>query len=289
LKVHLSVETAVRAAAVGLAVLSAGCATIGLEAPVTHDQRLKSFHIEVPLEGEAVVEVEQVGTDVVLDAKKTCRVEDRRSVRRTTTQERTNAAPGVDWVYGIAGGVATGLGTGVIVDAQLNVAPTQQISQSYNPIGPTNATLIGVALAAAGVGMLVVPIVDATRASGSEEKVDVLDLKGEVIEARKPCFKGALESKVVTGRFMIARRTKYEHVDEPKSVDLGTTNGDGQLEIDLTDAATDADPSANASDMTLLIDGVEVGKVDLTPLFHKWEAAAWEGLDRQRCFLPSLS
>ena len=103
--------------AIGCSLLMTGCATIGLGEPLRSDHALKTTRVEVPSDDVPFVEVDQVGTEVALNAKKRCRVEERKSVRRTTTRSVRTSRPPRTGRSVLSGAGAAGLGTGVILDA----------------------------------------------------------------------------------------------------------------------------------------------------------------------------
>jgi len=270
--------------------VGSGCATIGHGEPVHHDEPLSIHQVEIPQKGKAAIDIDQEGTDVSILLRRQCVIEERRKVRRTTTRELLNASPSADLAIGGIGGVSVATGIGVVIDAQTNVHPNDDTSRTYNKLGPGGATVIGVGLLVAGSGLLIVPIVDAVRASGEEESTSTVELDGTVVDPAAPCAGHPLADTQVRGE--VSRAYGPRNMGGPETnaeqFDLGRTDAEGRLEVDLTRLTFDEHRELPPT-MTLYVGKTKAGEVELRPLFRRWEKKAWSSLDRIACRQPSTS
>jgi hypothetical protein len=149
-----------------VATLGMGCATVQYRDVRTTDKPVGKVVKEVPKKG-AAAEVRQSGSTVVLTVAQACDRQEFRNVARTVDQEAFNASPTADYVALGAGILLAGAGVGTYVDAP-NVYPKDENSRQYNPIGPGPAKAMGIGSMAAGGTLLLIPIIDAVRAAGTE-------------------------------------------------------------------------------------------------------------------------
>jgi hypothetical protein len=251
---------------------------IRLGPPVISDEPVRADQTEIPRTWEARVEGDdEGGTEYTINVfPKTCDLEERRVVSRTTTRERVNPAKAGDWAWAVIGIGAVGAGVGVTVDAQTKVAPNDMHSRTYNPIGPTAATAIGVGAIVAGAAVLLIPIVDGARVAGSEETTVEETLPGEVVGKGKPCKQRSSFGKALSVR---AWGQMYP---------LGKTEPDGSLKVDL-DEALPKDAAGPPEHGVLSVNGDEVGTIDLAGLAHIRDQRAWTAAGSAACSAPTKS
>lgn len=249
------------------------CARVGLSEPVTADRQVKTVREEV--EGEPGIHplVKQDGAVVVIRAVKNCNVRETDVVERKTTRTRENETPTIDWIVGAAGIVAAGVGVGFMVDAG-HVYPNDMTSRTYNPTGPDKARLYGIGLIGAGAALMAVPIVDATRASGTVEDTGTVEKSRGLVQRDIPCHDAVHVNATVSG------------LVGDKEYKLGTTNDHGIARIDL-DQALPAGLRMTDEKLALSVGGFGVGMADLAPVFGARAERAWKGLDTDLCKTPT--
>jgi len=249
------------------------CARVGLSEPVVADRPIKLIRDEVPGKSGIHPLVKQDGTIVVLRAVKNCDVRKHEVVERKTTRTRVNETLGIDWIAGAAGVVAAAVGVGFLVDAG-KVYPNDRTSRTYNPTGPDKARLYGIGLMGAGAALMAIPVVDATRASGTVEDTGTVEESKGFAARGIPCHDAVFAHITVSGLL-----GDHEY-------NLGHTNERGLIRIDLDKELPDKLRMIHEK-MALDVGGLGVGNVDLAPLFKVRSARAWNGLDTDLCKTPT--
>jgi hypothetical protein len=253
---------------IALALECTGCARIGLREPQPVSERAVSTRVDHEQHiGKVNGSVEQEGTSVKVHVVKTCLQNDREMSKVERIQERQhfNETPLNDWYAGVGGGVSLALGLTMIA------APsTFGNSDATNPNGLSSkqVTGSGVALTALGVALLVIPVVDAVRASGAEQRTTVEWVRGPVVRRDIPC-KG---SPLSDAQLALATTPP---------VFLGGTDADGNAEVDLQRVVRDVAPARENVDV--LLEGKPIGQIDLTPLAEMRENSEWTKVDTSGC------
>lgn len=128
---------------------------------------------------------------------------------------------------------------------------------------------------AVGGVLLTIPVVDAARAAGTAERETREELPGEVLESEVACPDKPMAATLVEGRF------------GTREVELGITDGNGHLVVDLVPFAIDEAEARQAPRMSLYVGDVAVGTIDLLPLAdsrrHAADTEAWESARVQSC------
>lgn len=264
-----------------LLLLCTSCVRIGLgEGVVIAEEPLENKRAQI-LSKRVRVTVDQDDTTITIVAERVCDVEERARIQTTTERERVNLQPGVTWQLGIYGAILAGVGTGVIVDAQLNVEESELDGQGYNPIGPTGATAIGAAFLAAASPMLIIALVDGIRATGTEDEVsEVYQSKG-VIEKNTTCLK----------RVPVASAKIVGETRKGTKLMLGQTDAEGVLEVELAEAVPEkVTIGEGALSLALFLGKHRFGMADLKPVVAMHHMAKrdredkeWESLDVAAC------
>lgn len=264
---------------VSMMISAAGCATIEARPPQVSDALVHTGSAEVIREDGVHATLKQDGTTVTLVASRSCNVIERPTVLRTTRKEFENKSATMDWILAGSGVAFLGLGVGVLVDVR-NVFSTDKSSRTYNVFGPAGATAIGIGALAIGVGLLATSIVDVVRANKVVVEEQEITSNGKTVREGIRCTNSPARGAPVTGKV------------GDKRFDLGETNGDGKLTVDI-DAAIDPTwtvppPPQN---MTVLVREADVGTVDLRALFTVREGRAWERVTKQlpNCASPARS
>ena len=260
-----------------LALAAGGCASVRSKPPQFTDEPLRDTREEVVRPGEAHATITQDGTTVAIVASHACDVWDRPVVTRTTRTESYNRTPAVDWVF-LAGGVAiAGVGTYTVIDAR-NVYATSTNSRTYNPLGSTGATAIGIGTIALGASLLVIPLVDVIRANRVTVDRQEVTTTGTIAQPNVVCKDSPLSTASVEGAI------------GDKRFPLGSTDATGKLHLDLD---TVLDPAWVAphppTRMQLVVADATVGDLDLAPLYSSREQLAWNKSDIQRCAAPTTA
>lgn len=266
-----------------LLLLCTGCVKIGLgEGVVVAEEPLDNKRVQV-LSKRVRVSVDQDDTMLTITAERVCDLEERARIQVVTERERVNLQPGVTWQLGIYGAILAGIGTGVVVDAQLNVEDNELDGQNYNPLGPTGATVIGAAFLTAASPMLVIALVDGIRATGTEDEVEETYASRGVIEKNTTCLK-----RVPVASAKIIGKTR-----SGTQLMLGHTDAEGTLEIELAEAVPEkVTLDEGALSLALFLDKDEnrFGMADLKPVaavHHKAkqsrENKEWESIDVEAC------
>lgn len=264
-----------------LLVLTTGCVSIGLgEAVVVEERPLDNRRVVVPTQ-LASVDVDQEDTTLTITAERVCDIEQKVRVQQTLERERVNLSPGVTWQLAIYGAILAGVGTGVTIDARLNVADSDPEARSYNSIGPDAATAIGAAFLAAGTPLLVIAVVDAIRATGSESEIAHTERSAGFIERSTRC-----ETRVPMARSNVMGRT-----NAGTPINLGDTDARGVLAIDLADVVSeDVTLREGAKRLALFMGRQPIGSADLKPVASVHREAArvredqeWAALDVTAC------
>lgn len=252
-----------------------GCATVGYGDARNHDVVLKRGRQEVPREQGAVARVAQDGAELTVEVARACDVRETSTVRRTARRDRVNASPAVDWVFGVAGVTAIGVGVGVLADAS-KVAPHDQSSRQYNPVGPGNARLVGAGLIAAGVALGSVAVVDLVRTSGEEQETSVVEVPGDTIKRGVACKR----------RPLVGVPVSLALGGDGTPIPLGRTDDQGDLTVDLDDALEGDALVGATGEAAVLVAGAKAGAVSLGPVRVALEAADWKGLYKEGCSNP---
>lgn len=264
-----------------LAILATGCVSIGLGEPVVVEEQPLDNKRVVVRTNLASVDVDQEDTTLTITAERVCDIEQKVRVKQTLERERINLSPGVTWQLAIYGTILAGIGTGVTVDARLNVEDSDPNGQAYNSIGPDGATAIGAAFLAAGTPLLVIAIVDAIRATGSENEITHTERSAGFVERSTKC-----ETRVPMARTNVMGRT-----NAGTAVHLGDTDAGGVLAIDLADVVSeDITLREGAKRLALFMGRQPIGSADLKPVASVHREAArvredqeWAALDVTAC------
>ena len=249
-----------------LVATTTGCATIEARPPQGSDAPLRTAQAEVVRKDGAYGTLKQDGTTVTLVASRSCDVVERPTIVRTTRTEFENKSAVADWVLAGSGLVLAGVGAGILVDAH-SVGATGTSGRTYNPVGPTGATVIGISGIALGVGLLAISIVDVVRANNVTVEKQEVTSNGATLKTDVACSNKRSTGAAVSGK---VGETVF---------DLGKTNLAGKLTVDI-DAAVDPTwvvPSPTKT-MTILVGESEVATVDLGPLFTAREDRAWQAV-----------
>jgi hypothetical protein len=261
-----------------------GCATIELGEPKTQDVVLRSRVADdvVPNKADADVLSDDLATDIrivhVCDRTKYTTVE------RTVRTEKKNTTAWVDWTAGIAGMGGIGAAVGLIVDGAVNVYPDSDTSRYYNPVGPAGAIGIGVAFGAAGVGLLLIPIIDGVRAGGVEQTVQEVTKPGEVIKAGIVCPKRPFARVAVTGQLRDSQGRARNGVD---AFQFGKTTDDGWLAIALDQAVPTHTRLRPDDQIALFAEGLDVGTLSIKELYGTRRSEGWALADVEGCRQPT--
>ena len=257
---------------------SSGCATIGFSNPRFEDTPLQTTKEQVPTPEGHFVAAKQTGTTVSIVAKRACDVRESTTVRRRTRAERVNQSAALDWTFGGLGLGLAASGAVILVDSS-KVYPNDASARQYNPMGPTGARILGASLAAAGVALATVAVVDAVRASGEQQTVGTATVPGNVVERGIQCAKYPLAEAIVTLR--LSGR------DEP--LDGGVTGPDGSLTIDLERVVPPGTSFGIRDSVQLVVAGEPAGAATLDGLYAAREGNAWQSLSTDACVKPKSS
>ena len=163
-----------------------GCATIGQGPPKVTSVRIETTRQEQPRKEGTTATVRLTGSRLVIQAVQVCDVREEYTNGETRISERVNKSKTLDWALLGAGVAFTGAGISTVADAS-HVYSSDKSSQNYNPVGPSNAQAIGFGLTAAGVALLIIPVVDAFRAQGETRELVKVNEDGDVVESGVPC------------------------------------------------------------------------------------------------------
>jgi hypothetical protein len=252
-----------------------GCAEVALGVPVVTAQPIKTERISVPEANGIVGSVDQDGVQVKVTATRACDVVDQTTALETTTRERHNGGASKDWSLAGAGVLSLGSGAWALVDAS-KVYPSDKTSQNYNPIGPTAATGIGVALIVAGVALLAIPGVDVIRTSGTEVTTAQVTKNSEPLQRGVSCKGMPAAEAPVAVVFSDADR-----------VAIGKTDDKGELRVDLDRALAERRPLPRFLDV--LVGDTEIGNVNTSPISRQREEQEWQQLPLAACSSPTTS
>lgn len=254
---------------------AAACAPVGLGPPKTLDAPLAQRTGEVPYGLGTVATLEQQGALVKLAAYRRCKLVEQTVMRRTATRERVNLAPELDWALGATGAALAVSGVVVLVDSG-SVYESNIDSRTYNPVGPSNARVIGGTLVAAGLGLAAVALVDQARASGFQQHTEAVAVDGRTLNDRVPCSQSVIAEADVALAFGAA---------EPTFV--GRTGKNGVLTFE-PDAFVPPGAELNSDGkLTILVDEAPVGEISTAALYGQREARAYSGLDAKLCTEPA--
>ncbi len=236
---------------------ASGCVTIGFGAPVVVDERPLAESQKVVPTNLGSVDVKQEDTALTVTAERVCDVERRVRVRQTVERERLNLSPAITWQLAIYGLILAGVGTGITVDARLNVEESELDGQGYNPFGPDVATAVGVAFLAASTPLLAIAMIDGIRATGSATEVVETERSGGFAERSTPC-----ETRVPMARSTVTGRT-----EKGTPVNLGDTDFRGVLTVELADSVSeDITLREGAKRLALFLGRQPIGSADLVPV-----------------------
>jgi hypothetical protein len=250
-----------------------GCARVGTRPSSHSDEALRTVERHVPQEG-AFAELDPDGTSVDIQVSDACALQQFEEVRRTHTDERVNETPVVDYTLAVLGAGAAITGAVVLADSG-SVYESDETSRQYNPVGKGTAQAIGGITLAAGGIMLTIPIVDAARASGVEKRTTEESVPREALEERVACPR-----KLRPGRHVVGKVAGED-------VELGTTDAQGRLSVDLSSTSIDELQARKNKRMQVFVDGERVGFLSLVPLAKARRRAAdekaWSDADPAAC------
>ncbi len=185
-----TVATVAAPAALALLAAATGCARISLGEPEVSRTVIRSEdRVEVATTPQ--VRLTQDETRLTVLAGYPCAEQQYDTVRVVETRKRLNDPPGRDWAIGIGAVAVVGTGAGFLIDAE-SVHADETDGRTYNPYGPTPARVVGGMLLGIGAGLLVIPVVDAVRASGSETRASTKVEASSVRRRRSPARLGKL-------------------------------------------------------------------------------------------------
>jgi hypothetical protein len=260
--------------AIVCSLLVSGCAAIATKPTRFEDERLRTDRNQVPSKDPvAHAKLDLEGTSVSLVAVRDCDLVERPVVRRTTRIESYNASPLTDWMLGAAGAGLVIWGGATLVDSS-HVDSSDTSSRTYNPVGPAGAVAIGAALSVAGLGLLGLVGVDLVRANREAVSTAIVALDSEPVRRGVACIALPYARAVVTGA-----------VDKV-TFDLGMTDAQGRLSVDLDQALPSDWIVPHAAKMRVALADSDVGNVDLAAVYQVREGRAWAGADPERCGAP---
>lgn len=251
-----------------------GCATIEPKTPFVTDQPLRSSESEVVRQDGAHATLRQEGTRLRLSASKSCNLIARPTVLRTTRTEYENRSAATDWAMAGTGLALVAAGIVTLVDSS-KVGSTDKSSQSYNPVGPTGATVIGIGSISVGTGLIILPVVDVIRAQKVQVVEQEVTSNGAVLREAVPCAQKPHAHAEVTAK------------TPSETFALGETGESGHLAIDL-DAVINRDwvvPSTTLT-ATVFVAEAEVGTITLAALYKNREAQAYPAASVAFCTTP---
>lgn len=257
-------------------ILCAGaCAPVGLGPPKTLDAPLSQRTGEVPYGLGTVATLEQQGPLVKVSAFRRCKLVEQTVMRRTVTRDRVNLAPELDWALGATGAALAVSGVVVLVDSG-SVYESNIDSRTYNPVGPSNARVIGGTLVAAGLGLAAIALVDQGRASGFQQHTEAIAVDGKTLNDRVPCSQSVIAEADVALAFGAA---------EPTFV--GRTGKNGVLTFEPDAFVPPATELGADGKLTILVDEAPVGELSTAALYAQREARAYAELDAKLCTEPA--
>ncbi|HEX5100837.1 MAG TPA: hypothetical protein VFV94_15105 [Polyangiaceae bacterium] len=252
-----------------------GCAPVGLGPPKTLDAPLSQRTGEVPYGLGTVAKLEQQGPLVKVSAYRRCKLVEQTVMRRTVTRERVNLAPELDWALGATGAALAVGGVVVLVDSG-SVYESNIDSRTYNPVGPSNARVIGGTLVAAGLGLAAIALVDQARASGFQQHTEAVAVDGKTLDDRISCSQSVIAEADVALAF---------RAGEPSFV--GRTGKNGVLTFEPDAFVPQALELGPDGKLTILVDEAPVGEISTAALYAQREARAYAALDAKLCTEPA--
>jgi len=273
--------------------LMTGCATITLDSPTVVSEEVVSRHVDHPRrDGVMTAAVEQDGTEITVQAKRTCLSDEveYKTVARVTARERRNPKAASEWAtYGLLGGLSIASGIVTLASSQLlaNQANSPPAGQNSSP---GEEIALGVGLLVVGAALFGIPTVDAFRAMGAEEETSQRQEQA-VLRSNLSCgtrpFIGAHASGETVSTTRIGLYTG------PTQFTLGLTSDKGSLSVDLTDliprdallGLTDDHPK-----LSVTVESSAIGEIDLAPILHHYENEEWKVASAAQCASqPSLA
>jgi hypothetical protein len=267
--------------ALGLAILSLGCAEMTYGARTMVDETVLSTRHQVQPSATPRATLTQTGTVIRVTATQVCDLVEVKEIRRTFEQDVENQALIPELALLSVGAVPAGLGVIFLVDSP-NVYDNDRNARLYNASGKSGAIAAGVVFLAWGVAMMAVPIVDFVRAAGSKEDEETRTEDGQVLRRDVPCETGVspASARTVSGRV------------PGDFFSLGRTDASGVFEADLASAVPSRvflSPSPPTG-MEVLVDNALVGKVSLEGIreMHlkerqRYDTALWSNVDVITC------
>jgi hypothetical protein len=265
-----------------LPALLGACSEVGLREPKTQDTVVQTHRKVVDAGARARVEAD--GAKLTVIATRRCAVRETREVDRTVTQERFNKTPETDWIAGVTGVITGGVGASFIAlhqnfppDSSGTTGTGTQSTGNSGTFTQNTAVSLGAGLAGIGLALVAIPIVDAMRSSGSVETVSRIEVDGGIVGPVSQCPEGPT---VASQQAVMGRLRGPVPVDLP----LGQTGDDGSLHVDLADAIpVRTVASADGHRMSIMLNGIEAGSVDLAPVLAEQENRAWIAVDLEPC------
>jgi hypothetical protein len=257
---------------VGMLGVLCGCATIAPKPPTMKDEPVRADPVEVIRAAGAHATMALQGTNLDLTAVHYCDLVEHPVVYRTVTTEHENASAWKDWSIGGAGIALVGGGAYTVIDAR-NVASKSTASKNYNPVGSGGATAIGIAEIAVGVGLGAVAIYDVIRANRIDVETKKAQLDTRTIKERIVCSSAPLAYAPVVGEI-------GEH-----AYNLGATDDAGKLRVDLDPVMREV--LAKDAHLKVKVATVDVGDLDLSPVYLAHEKRGWTNSLANECRNPS--
>jgi hypothetical protein len=247
-----------------------------------------------------VASVRQDGAIAWLRLDHACDTVEKRILAVRTTRERHNDWAALDWAM-LGGGVALGtLGAATIVDAN-DVYGSQKDQRTFNSVGQTNARLAGAGIAVVGAALIVIPTIDAIRASGSTvtESTEP-EPAGKTIAAGVACKGEPVHGLAVRGRIWDGGGSLELFASEPElarksgdrssgrnDIDLGTIDIPGRLTIDLASVDSERWLLGSRGDrLDVMVGTQRVASLDLDPARAAIDDRHWEASAASQCADP---
>ena len=249
------------------------CATIGTRPARTTTRVVGSTLSRVASSQNPSVTQRQEGSTVSVLVMARCDEERQDLLENKSEVESFNASKSTDAWFVAGGGAMLILGGATLADSA-RVYPRDTSSRTYNEIGPSNARLIGIGEILLGAGLATVAVVDAFRASATDERVERSKSEPRITRAGLPC-----DSPTPAPGIRITLSAKGE------SIDLGETDQEGRLTALLTETVPKrwVVGPVPVDSATVLASGWRSGSVGLRAVTRYYDDSAWAGVTLDRC------
>jgi hypothetical protein len=274
-------RTLLSCGALGLAIVSLGCAEIAHGPRTLVDETVLSTRRQVHPNRTSRATVEQTGTEIRVTATQVCDLIEVKEVRRTFETDLENKALVPEIALLSVGAVPAGLGVLFLVDSP-NVYDNDRNARQFNASGKSGAVAAGVVFLTWGVAIMTVPVIDFVRAAGSEDAEETTTEEGPVLRRDIPCEGGVVPAahRSVSGRI------------PGDFFQFGQTDASGMFTVDLVAAVPSRifESSRPPTSLDVLVDNAVVGTVSLAGVDEiqsrdrrQQDAAAWAKVDVIAC------